>query len=421
MLAESPQVDSRIDGREAWVTTLAALLIASVALGAPYLVSVALRPIAEDLGGYRAVPSLAGSLALLGTGVGGLLMGWLAERAGIRATVILGSFMVCAGLALSSRGEVWQLYVGHGLLIGALGNGAINAPLYVYVTKWFERRRGAALALIASGQYIAGAFWPPLFERSLAAYGWRQTMFGFGFVVVLIVVPVAILLLKPAPVAMTTSGSTGANGQNARSVLGLPPAVVFALLCIASFLCCIPMAMPAGHLIALCSDIGLAPARGAVMLSLLLSCAFISRQFWGWLADRIGGMRTLVIGSFSQAVATTGFIFTQDEAGLFAVSAAFGLGFSGLIPAYILTARQIFPASEASWRVPTLLLTGMSGMAAGSWIAGVIYDHFGFYAPAFATGLAFNLVNLIILGWLLWRWTRRSGKAPPTAVAVASA
>ena len=150
-------MEARIDGREAWQVTIAALVIASIALGAPYIVAVALKPIAEDLGGLRSVPSGASSLALLGTGVGGLAMGWVAERIGVRLTVIIGALMVLAGLALSAGGEVWQLYVGHGLLIGFFGNGAINAPLYVYITRWFERRRGTALALIASGQYVAGA------------------------------------------------------------------------------------------------------------------------------------------------------------------------------------------------------------------------------------------------------------------------
>lgn len=406
MLAENPQADARIDSREAWVTTFAALFICSVALGAPYLVAVALRPIAADLGGYRAVPSLAGSLALLGTGVGGLIMGWVAERAGVRSTAIFGALMVCAGLALSAQGAPWQLYVGHGLLIGLLGNGAINAPIYVYVTRWFERRRGTALALIASGQYVAGTFWPPLFERSLAAYGWRQTMLGFGVLSALLVIPVAALYLKAPPADPKPTAAFAGAGASKKTVLGLPSVVTFSLMAGAAFLCCVPMAMPASHLIALCTDIGLAPSRGAMMLSLLLACAFVSRQFWGWMSDRIGGMRTLVIGSAAQAAATAGFIVTQDEAGLFTVATAFGLGFAGLIPAYILTARQLFPASEASWRVPTILLTGMSGMAFGSWIAGVIYDYFGFYAPAFATGLIFNLVNLAILSWLLWRWLR---------------
>jgi MFS family permease len=377
-----------------------------VSLGAPYVVVVALKPIAEELGGLRSVPSGAMSLAMLGTGVGGLAMGWVAERVGVRAVVMFGAVMVCAGLALSSRGEVWQLYVGHGLLIGLIGNSAINAPLYIYVTKWFERRRGTALALIASGPNVAGAFWPPLFERAIAAYGWRETMVTFGLVVVGIVVPLAALFLRPPPDAPKSAVAAGAAAAKAR-VLELPPNAAFALLAGASFLCCIPMAMPAAHVIALCGDLGMTPAKGAAMLTVMLVCAFTARQLWGWLSDSVGGLLTLLVGSLAQTVAIAGFMITQDEAGLFAVAGAFGFGFSGLIPAYILTARQLFPAREASWRIPTLLLTGMSGMAAGSWLAGVIYDHYGFYAPAFATGLAFNIANFAIIAGLvvLWRGT----------------
>jgi len=405
-------LSGRIDSREAWLITVAALIVPSVSLGAPYIVIVALKPIAADLGGYRSVPAAAAALAMLGTGVGGLAMGWLAERIGIRLTVMLGALMVCAGLLLSAGGEVWQLYVGHGLLVGFLGNGGINAPLYVYVTRWFERRRGTALALIAGGQYLAGAAWPSLFERTIAAYGWQRTMIGFGLLVVALVVPLAAYFLRPAPVPTEAKGAAAASDRPG-TVLEMRPNTAFALLAVGSFLCCVPMAMPAAHLIALCGDLGMSPARGALMLSLLLSLAFVSRQLWGWLSDRIGGLPTLVLGSLAQGSAVVGFIFTQDEAGLLAVAAAFGLGFAGLIPAYILTARQLFPASEASWRVPTLLLTGMSGMAAGSWLAGVIYDYAGFYAPAFATGLAFNLANLVIVGGLLLQRLKERRRTAP--------
>jgi MFS family permease len=404
-MGEAP-LREQMDSREAWLATVAALLVTSVSLGAPYVVVVALKPIAEELGGFRSVPSGAMSLAMLGTGVGGLAMGWVAERVGIRAVVMFGAVMVCAGLALSSRGAVWQLYIGHGLLMGLIGNGAINAPIYIYVTKWFERRRGTALALIASGPNVAGALWPPLFERAIAAYGWRQTMVTFGLAVVGIVVPLAALFLRPPPETPKSTVAAGAAAAKAR-VLDLPPNAAFALLAGASFLCCIPMAMPPAHVIALCGDLGMTPAKGAAMLTVMLMCAFAARQLWGWLADRVGGPLTLLIGSLAQGVAIAGFMITQNEAGLFAVAGAFGLGFSGMIPAYILTARQLFPAHEASWRIPTLLLTGMSGMAAGSWLAGVIYDHYGFYAPAFATGLAFNVANFAIIAVLvvLWRGT----------------
>jgi MFS family permease len=335
-------------------------------------------------------------------------MGLIAERVGVRWTVAFGALMVASGLALSSLGAPWQLYAGHGLLIGFLGNGSINAPLYVYVSRWFEARRGAAVALIAGGQYIAGATWPPMFERAVAAWGWRQTMLGFAVIVVALVLPLAMLMLKPPPVAPAipvTSSSGRAPSAPAR-VFGLAPGLVFGMLALASFLCCVPMALPSAHLIAFCGDLGLAPGKGAAMLSLLLGCAFFSRQFWGWASDRIGGLLTLLVCSAAQAAAITGFLFTQDEAGLFAVSVGFGLGFSGLIPAYLVTARHLFPAREAPWRMPALLLTGTSGMATGGWLGGFLYDSFGSYAPAFATGLAANLANFAILATLVIVWRR---------------
>jgi MFS family permease len=175
---------------------------------------------------------------------------------------------------------------------------------------------------------------------------------------------------------------------------------------VASFLCCVPMAMPQSHLVAFCSDLGVPVTRGATMLSLLLACAFIGRQFWGFVADRIGGLRTVLAGSVCQVTAMTGFLLTQDEAGLFTVAAGFGLGFSGIIPAYVLGLRELFPAAEAPWRVPTLLLCSGSGMAAGGWLAGAIYDYAGFYAAAFAAGILFNLANLAVVGALVLRQSR---------------
>jgi predicted MFS family arabinose efflux permease len=267
------------------------------------------------------------------------------------------------------------------------------------VSKWFDRRRGSALALISSGSYVAGALWPPLFERAIATVGWRQTMLWYGLFAIATIVPLAAIFLRRPPEAPSARPTPGLATDGSR-VLGLNPNLVFMLLAAASFLCCIPMAMPQGHLVAFCTDLGISATLGATMLSVLLGAAFVSRQIWGWIADRSGGLATLLLGSLCQAVTMAGFLLTQDEIGLFAVSAAFGLGFSGLIPAYVLTLRQLFPAAEAAWRVPTLLLCSGSGMAAGGWVAGLIYDNFGSYGPAFAFGIAANLLNLAILAAL---------------------
>jgi MFS family permease len=194
-------------------------------------------------------------------------------------------------------------------------------------------------------------------------------------------------------------------------LLGLPRNVVFATMCGAGVLCCIPMAMPQGHLVAFCTDLGINRVMGALMLSVLLGTAFMSRQIWGLISDRIGGLATVLIGSAWQAAAMTGFLLTQNEAGLFTVAAAFGLGFSGIIPAYVLTVRELFPPSEASWRIPTMLLFSGFGMASGGWLAGLLYDHFGYYAPAFAAGVGANCLNLLLIGTLVARQRWRTAYA----------
>ncbi|MEJ0017652.1 MAG: MFS transporter [Acetobacteraceae bacterium] len=275
----------------------------------------------------------------------------------------------------------------------------------IYVSRWFDRRRGSALALISSGQYIAGIVWPSAFELGISRYGWAATMLAYSGVVLAVILPLTLLGLRPAPEAHALPARP--RGTPAAAVLGLPPNIVQALICLAAFLCCMPMAVPNSHLVAFCTDLGIAPTHGAAMLSVLLACAFVSRQFWGMLADRIGGLRAVMAGSLCQAVAIGAFLLTQSEIGLFAVAAAFGLGFSGIIPSYVVAIRELYPSAEASWRVPTLLFLGMSGMAFGSWLAGEVYDHFGFYGPAFAIGVVFNLANLLVIGFLVSRQRER--------------
>jgi MFS family permease len=393
-----------IESPSSWVAAAITTAILAISYGAPLLVVVGLKPITESLGTTRSIVALAGALVWVGTGMGGIVMGWVADRIGVRSTVVFGALMAALGLAVSTTGQVWALFLGHAVLIGLLGNSAHLPPLVVYISRWFDRRRGTAVAVIWSGQYVAGLLWPTVFERAMTQFGWQATMRGYAVVVAVAIVPLALFLQPPPRPSRATA--VGAEMPRRGRALGLPANLVQTLLSAAGFLCCVPMAIPAGHLVAFCTDLGFPAAHGAAMLSVLLGSALVSRLFWGWLADRIGGLGTLLASSACQALAIAAFTATQDEAGLFAVSAAYGLGFSGIIPAYVLAVRELFPSAEASWRVPTLLFVSMSGMAFGGWFAGALYDHFGFYAPAFAAGALFNVANLVIIGFLVARQAR---------------
>jgi MFS family permease len=218
----------------------------------------------------------------------------------------------------------------------------------------------------------------------------------------LLIVPAAALVLGPPPDSRYRMAAPNAT-RGPQTVLGWPPNLVFALQAAAIFTCCVPMSMPQAHLVAFCSDIGISASQGAAMLSVLLGVAFLSRQVWGALADRLGGLYTMLAGSACQTVGLAAFLLTQNEFGLFTVSAAFGFGFSGLVPANILTCRELFPVGEAYWRIPTLLLCSGIGMATGGWLGGVLYDYFGYYAPAFAAGVGVSMLNFVIIGALAFR------------------
>jgi MFS family permease len=400
-----------VETRSSWIVAVVVLTILALSFGAPWIIIVALKAIATETEGLRSVPALANSLAWVGFGAGGIVMGYVAERVGVRWTVIFGALMIAAGLALATGGETWQLYVGQGLLMGFLGIGGMNAPFYVYVSRWFDRRRGSALALISSGSYLAGAIWPPIFERAIAYAGWRQTMLCYALVEIATVVPLAAIFLRQPP-ELTLPSDAFPHASTRGTVMGWPPDLVFALLALAVIFCCIPMAIPQAHLPAFCTDLGILASHGAAMLSVLLGTAFVSRQFWGWVADRIGGLDTVLVGSALQIVAMAAFMLTQDEIGLFTVAAAFGLGFAGIIPAFILAIRELFPASEAYWRIPLFLLCSGSGMAIGGWIAGALYDRFGTYMLAFAAGVGANAINLAIVGALVLRQRHLAARKP---------
>jgi MFS family permease len=404
--------DDLLDSRTAWIVASAALAISSIGFASPLIVAVAMKPIAAELEASRS--SVAGVVAVsyIGSAFGGILAGWLAGMLGVRRIVIFGTAMMALGLAVSSLGGIIGLYVGMGLLAGLLGVSCVGSPLLTYVSMWFVKRRGSAVALISSGQAVAGALFPPLLQWGVDELGWRRTMALFALFIFASICSLALVYLRPPPIEAATARATGpSTGGN--TTLGLSPNMLMGLLMLAVFCCCVPMAMPMNHIPAYCGDLGFASQMGAAMLSVLLGVAFFARQFWGWLADKIGGFQTLLYSSLVQITGVLGYIATQDLIPLFIVSAVFGLGLSGLLPSYVIVIRQCYSAQEANWRVPTVMFAGFLGMASGGWLPGVLFDRFASYLPAFGTGLALNLVNLAVLLFLVARTLpRRRALAP---------
>jgi MFS family permease len=340
-------------------------------------------------------------------------MGRIADRFGVMRVVLIGSAGLGAGfIAAGMSGSLSGFALAHGVLLGALGSSATFAPLVADTSLWFVRRRGIAVAICASGNYFAGAIWPPIVQHFVATAGWRHTYIGLG-VFCLVTMPLLALRLRarpPAAVAAPALRATGPVPSTRPFGLSLTQAQV--LLCVAGVACCVAMAMPQVHIVAYCGDLGYGAARGAEMLSLMLACGIVSRLVSGAICDRIGGLRTLLLGSVLQGVALLLFIPFDGLVSLYVISALFGLFQGGIVPSYAIIVREHFPPAEAGARVGTVLMATLFGMALGGWMSGKVFDLTGSYHAAFINGLGWNLLNLTIALVLLSRvrgMHRRSG------------
>ncbi len=402
-----------VETRYGWVVLGASVALMSIGFGGLYVIIIALKPIAAEFDWPRTIPSLANALSWAGAGFGGIAFGLWADRRGIFYPILVASFGIGAGLVASGLATgMTSLFLAQGLLLGLCGNGATFSPLMANATRWFDRRRGVAVAIVASGQSLAGGVWPPIFQWGIENYGWRETMIAYGVFVTSAMVPLSLLLRRPAPKPSVVSPEAPNHRSADGRVLGLPANLVQGLLGLAILGCCIAMAMPMVHIVAYCTDLGFSAARGAEMLSVLLACGFASRLAYGMLADRIGGLKTLLIGVSGQALMLSTYAWVESQFGLYVVSALFGLAFGGIVPSYAIVVRELFAVREAGWRIGTVYLFGTSGMAVGGLLGGVIFDAVGHYQAAFLVGVAANLATLALVSALVWR----EGDADPRAV-----
>jgi MFS family permease len=393
------------DSAAAWLRLAVAVLLSTIGGVGMWSVVVALPAIQAEFGVDRAAASMPYTFTMLGFAGGGVLMGRLADRYGVTVPIMLAAFCLGGGYFLAGHADsLWQMTLAQGLLIG-VGCSATFAPLMADISHWFTRRRGIAVAIAAAGNYLAGTIWPPVVQHFIAADGWRATHIGIGAFCLATMLPLSLALR--ARIGGQHAALASAAAAIRQAALPLSPLALQVLLCIAGVACCVAMSMPQVHIVAYCGDLGYGVARGADMLSLMLGCGIVSRVASGFIADRIGGVRTLILGSVLQGVALLLYLMFDGLFSLYAISALFGLFQGGIVPSYAIIVREYFPARQASTRVGLAIMATVLGMALGGWMSGAIFDATGSYQAAFLNGLAWNLLNVSIATFLLLR--SRSG------------
>ncbi|MCE2912494.1 MAG: MFS transporter [Rubrivivax sp.] len=402
-----------VDSRYAWGRLGAVLALMTIGSSPMYVISVVLPVVQADFGVARAGASLPYTLLMVGFGLGGIAFGRLADRHGLVPVVLLGTAGLAGGYLLAAASpSLWLFALANGLLLGALGSAATFAPLVADASAWFVRRRGIAVAIAASGNYLSGTLWPPIVQPLVDHYGWRPTYAALGLFCALTLPLLALRMRARAPAGPAPAAAGRAPKVTpSERPFGLSLGQAQFVLCTAGVACCVAMAMPQVHIVAYCGDLGYGAARGAEMLSLMLAFGIASRLISGAICDRIGGLRTLLLGSVLQGVALLLFIPFDGLVSLYVISALFGLFQGGIVPSYAVIVREHFPPAAAAARIGTVLMATLLGMALGGWMSGKVFDLTGSYEAAFVNGVAWNALNLALASWLLWR-TRRG---PPDA------
>ncbi len=405
--ATGGQRKNLVDSSYAWWRLGVCLLLSTLGGAGLWAGVVALPKIQADLGIDRAGASLSYTACMVGFGLGGVLVGRLIDRLGALLPVLLAGICVGLGFYLAALSEnLWQLTAVNGLLIG-LGASATFGPLLADVSQWFSKRRGTAIAICASGNYLAGVVWPMVMQQLLTVGDWRQAYMIIGIICAGTMLPLSLFLIKRAPSEEDQEAAATAAGREPRRYRSpLPPWGVQAVLVLAGLACCVAMSMPQVHIVAYCVDLNFGVARGAEMLSLMLATGVISRLVSGVIADRIGGVRTLLLGTYLQCLTLILYVPFDGLVSLYVVSAMFGLAQGGIVPSYAVVVREYFPANEAGTRISLCLMSTILGMALGGWLSGLIFDLTGSYRAAFVHGVAWNMLNIALVLLLMWRVKR---------------
>ncbi|GAB5505369.1 MAG: MFS transporter [Rhizobiaceae bacterium] len=400
------------DSAYSWARLGISILIATIGNVGMWAVVVVLPAVQDEFGVERGDASIPYTLTMVGFALGNVLFGRYIDRRGIAIPVAVAACANGAGFILAGMaGSIWLFALAQGVLIG-IGTAINFGPLIADVSHWFWKRRGFAVAAAASGNYLAGAVWPPVMNYFLADVGWRTTYVGIGVFIIATILPLSLLLRHRRP-AETVNADGTTSGPPLKQT-AMSQNTLLALLIVAGIGCCMAMAMPQVHIVAYCADLGYGVARGAEMLAIMLGAGIISRLASGVLADKIGGIPTLLIGSVGQGLSLLLFIPFDGLVSLYVVSLVFGLAQGGIVPSYAIIVREYLPAKVAGERVGIVIMATIAGMAIGGWMSGFIYDLTGSYAAAFINGIGWNVLNIAAILVIVFNTRRR--RPLPSAV-----
>jgi MFS family permease len=392
------------DGGYAFARLALSLVIATLIAVGMWAIIVVLPEAQRDFGVDRAAASLPYTVMMCALAFSTIALGRMTDRHGIVLPLVISALALGLGFVLAGHALNLAVFTGAHALIG-VGAGTGFGPMMADISHWFMRRRGFAVVVVASGNYLAGTIWPFLMSLTMPLIGWRGTYAGIGLIVFVTVLPLALAMRRRPPAAAFEQAE--AATEAARADVGLSPRLLLVLLILAGFACCVAMSMPQVHLVAYCGDLGYGVARGAQMLSLMMALGIVSRVGSGFVADAIGGTATLLIGSFMQGAALLLYLYFDGLESLFVVSGIFGLFQGGIVPMYALICRELLPARRAGAAIGLVVSATILGMAFGGYFSGLIFDLTSSYRMAFLNGVLWNAFNFAIVSWLFWRRQRR--------------
>lgn len=386
-----------LDSAYSWRRLAYAVLIGLIS-NASLWTSVTLMPsLQEEFALSRTQASYPYIAIMAGFLVASPILGSLSDRFGIARLLFFASFVGSAGYLAGSYATSFPVFLLSQVVVG-IGTAAGFAPLAADISHWFRGRRGLAVAVVSSTGYISGILWASVIGQVLEHGNWRDVHLIIA-VALLAIAPLSHLLRRRVPEAFLNDADRRQDRSSQSAAMSASS--VKWLLAIAGVSCCIAMAMPQVHLVSLCLDLGLTITQGNDLLATMLFGGIVSRIVSGAIIDKAGATRILLAGSMLQMLALGLYIPFDGLSSLYAVSLIFGLAQGGILPSYPIIVRDYLPARSAGAAIGFVATATQFGMAFGGWLSGWIFDQTGSYFVAFLNGIAWNAVNLGLIGFLI--------------------